>query len=78
MNNVRTLIQCPPHLLDACARVAHRFRAGEWGFVPKKHHRDAVFLYESTEGPPKYRLDVWGDPIGRVSVHGHVLKDGQI
>lgn len=73
---LRTNILAPPDLVTLAARHAVRFREGCYGTKVRPHHRDAVFLT-----PPDHfdsngrvrsgscRIDVWGDPSGRVTVH---------
>jgi hypothetical protein len=71
---LRTILQVPHEELMARALdCSARFRRGEFGWAVRPRHRDAVFLH----GPPwPYRIDVWGDPKGRVTVHAHVAPEG--
>ena len=74
---LRTILQAPDaQLLERAGEVAIRFRKGEWGEEVRKNHHNAVFLHPPGSHPWPYRIDVWGDPHGRVTVHAHRAPEG--
>lgn len=73
-----TIVAPDEELFRISCDAARRFREGAWGVEVRKEHRDAAFLHPTLpgKGPWPYRIDVWGDPKGRVTVHAHRAGKG--